>query len=241
MSLRIFNRGGTAADVVLPAKRRVIDWAFEHHDVRSFADLGGLWAVGGSYTFYALEHHEIERACLVDESYWTDDTRRRAAGHPQLELVQGDFSSEQTRDRIGPVDAVLLFDVLLHQVGPDWDEVLLRYAEIARVLCIVNPQWSGPETVRLLDLGPEAYLAAVPEQENHREVVRDPDAVHPAHGRPFRDVHEIWQWGIVDASLREVLEPLGYRLVYYENEGRWQDLERFENHAFVFARDRAAV
>jgi hypothetical protein len=225
-------------DVVLPLKRYVIDWAFARLPVRSFADLGGLWAVDGSYSFHALGHHEIERAYLVDEGYWTPATERRARSHPQLELVRGDFGAPPVRDRVGEVDAVLLFDVLLHQVAPDWDEVLALYAGVARCLCIVNPQWvGGTETVRLLDLGPEEYLASVPPQENHDEVVRRPDEIHPVHRRPYRDVHEIWQWGIRDETLVATLERLGFRQALYANEGSWNGLERFENHGFVFFRD----
>lgn len=227
-------------DVVLPLKRQVIDWAFEHLPVRSFADLGGLWAVNGSYSFYALEHHEIERACLVDEGYWTKPTQRRARAHPQLELVRGDFGSEAVRDRVGQVDAVLLFDVLLHQVAPDWDEILALYAPVTRCFCIVNPQWVGSaETVRLLDLGAEQYLASVPPQPNHDEVVQRPDELHPVHDRPYRDVHEVWQWGIRDEALAAALGRLGFRQAFYENEGAWNGLERFENHGFVFLRDDA--
>jgi hypothetical protein len=133
---------------------------------------------------------------------------------------------------------VLLFDVLLHQVRPDWDEVLALYAGGAGAFCIVNPMWAaGPDTVRLVDLGAEEYLASVPPQDNHEHALAHLDEPHPEHGRPWRDVHEIWQWGIVDADLRAALERLGFRMVYYENVGAWRGLERFENHGFVFARD----
>ncbi len=227
-----------ADDVVLPVKRRVVDWAFARLPVRSFADLGGLWAVNGSYTFHALAHHEVERAVLVDEGYWTESTQRRADRYPQLQLVQGDFGRPEVRDRVGEVDAIFLFDVLLHQVAPDWDEILALYAPMTRCFCIVNPQWThGPDTVRLLDLGDEEYLASVPPQPNHHEVLARPDAIHPDHGRPYRDVHEIWQWGIEDRSLIAALESLGFRIVYYENAGRWGELERFEDHGFVFIRE----
>ena len=223
-----------------PIKRRVIDWAFARTGARSFADLGGLWAVNGAYTFHALEHHQVERGCLVDEAYWSDAATRSARRHPQLELVQGNFGDPAIRDRVGEVDAVFLFDVLLHQVGPDWDEILAMYAESARCLCIVNPQWTaGPETVRLVDLGREEFIASVPAQSNHDELFDRLDEIHPDHGRPHRDVHEIWQWGIVDEDLVGRLADLGFALAYYENLGPWQGLERFENHGFVFLRDPA--
>jgi len=105
----------------------VIERAFERCRVRSFADLGGVWAVDGGYTFFALERFDIERAYLVDEDH-TDAVRERAEGFTGLELVTANFGARTTADRLGSVDAVILFDVLLHQVAPDWDEILELYA-----------------------------------------------------------------------------------------------------------------
>jgi hypothetical protein len=116
-------RGRPDAPPLHPIKLRVIDAAFERGDVRSVADLGGVWAVDGGYTFHALERHEPERAVLVDESV-TPATAERARRHPQLEIVEGGFGDPAIAERVGRVDAVIMFDVLLHQVDPDWDEVM---------------------------------------------------------------------------------------------------------------------
>lgn len=217
-------------------KLRAIDAAFDRGDVRSVADLGGIWAVDGGYTFHALERHAPERAVLVDESV-TPATRERARRHPQLEIVEGNFGDPAVAERVGTVDAVILFDVLLHQVAPDWDEVMRMYAERARYLIVVQPQYvGGSETVRLLDLGRERYLELVPDVPEHHEVWTRMDEYLPERGRPYRDVHNIWQWGITDRDLRARAEALGLGLVYYEDNGTWQDRAAFGNHAFVFRR-----
>jgi hypothetical protein len=138
---------------------------------------------------------------------------------------------------VGEVDVVLLFDVLLHQVKPDWDEVLRAYASRARAVVIVNPQYvAGTETVRLIELGRAEYERLVPHTSIHDEAWADLDAIHPSHGRPWRDVHEIWQWGIVDPDIDEVCRSMGLALSYWENAGSWQGLEAFEHHAFVYTR-----
>jgi hypothetical protein len=215
----------------------VIERAFERARAGSFADLGGVWAVDGGYSLHAMQRPGVARGCLVDDEI-TDATRRRARRFGELTLIAGNFADPAIRDRVGPVDVVLLFDVLLHQVAPDWDEVLEMYAPLTRGFAVVNPSWvGGEETVRLLDLGREEYLASVPPQDNHERVFDRMWEMDPAHGRIHRDVHEIWQWGIVDDSLRAKMEDLGFRLVYYENEGSWRGLDRFENHAFVFLRE----
>jgi hypothetical protein len=68
------------------------------------------------------------------------------------------------------------------------------------------------------------------------EAWRRGDEIHPTYGRPWRDIHEIWQWGIVEDDLRRLCEGLGFELMCYENGGRWPGLTRFENHGFVYAR-----
>lgn len=217
-------------------KLRAIDAAFDRGDIRSVADLGGIWAVDGGYTFHALEQHRPDRAVLVDE-HVTDRTRARASDFPQLEIVEGNFGDPAVASRVGDVDAVLLFDVLLHQVAPNWDEVMRMYAERARYLVVVQPQYVlGDETIRLLDLGRERYLELVPDVPEHHEVWTRMDEYLPARGRTYRDVHNIWQWGMTDADLRRHAGSLGLELVYFENAGMWQDREAFENHGFVFRR-----
>jgi hypothetical protein len=210
-----------------PAKLRAIDAAFADGEARSFADLGGVWAVDGGYAFHALERHGAERAVLVDE-HLSEAVRERARGFPALELVEGDFGDPAVAERVGEVDAVLLFDVLLHQVAPDWDEVLAAYARRARRLVVVQPQYvAGAATVRLPDLGRERYLELVPDLPLHHALFERPE---------LRDAHEVWQWGITDADLRARAADLGFELAHFENAGTWQDREAFETHAFVFRR-----
>jgi hypothetical protein len=86
----------------------------------------------------------------------------------------------------------MLFDVLLHQVKPDWDEVLALYAKYARTFLIYNRQWTGEKSVRLLDLGRGEYFRNVPHSpaEPPYDTLFDKlDETHPEHGRPWRDAH----------------------------------------------------
>lgn len=221
-------------------KLRVIDATFERFGVKSVADLGGVWAVDGGYTFYVLEKWWPKRAFLVDE-YPTEAVARRAADHPSLTLIRGDFASRETVRAIGPIDAVLLFDVLLHQVAPDWNEILEMYSEIANVFVIVNPMYvRSARTIRLLDLGRDEYLETVPDLAKHHEAFERMDDVVPGSDRPYRTSRDIWQWGIVEEDLRETMATLGYSVAYFENAGQWRDLPAFENHAFVFWRDQGS-
>lgn len=232
------GRAGRAARVVQPSlqplKLRALERAFSRTGGRSFADLGGVWAVEAGYTFHVLDHHRPDRAVLVDSGI-TDAVRDRARARPELRLLHADLALEETAQEVGEVDVVALFDVLLHQADPDWEEVLGRYARRARAVAVVQPQWTGERTVRLLELGRESYLDNVPAEQIPIDFDRLDD-IHPRYGKPVRDIHEIWQWGITDDDLVRAAGAEGLRLVYFEDDGRWGDLRAFASRAFVFLR-----
>jgi len=222
-------------------KQRAIDAAFERVGAKSFADLGGVWAVEAGYTFYALARHPVERAVLVDTGI-TDAVRQRAQRDHRLRLLEASFGAVETPSEVGVVDAVFLFDVLLHQADPDWKEIIRRYAAHTKAFVIVQPQYvAGPDTVRLLDLGRARYEELVPHTPVHDAAWERLDETHPKYGKPWRDIHEIWQWGIVDADLDGVCRAEGFELCHYENAGPWNGLAGFENHAFVYVRDAGST
>ena len=106
-------------------------------------------------------------------------------------------------DEIGEVDAIMLFDVLQAWSDPDWDQVLELYAPATSCFVIANPQWEGAgATIRLIDLGREKYLEAVPPWAAHLELFDRLDAWDVAAERREGDAIEVWQWGITDADLR---------------------------------------
>jgi len=60
--------------------------------------------------------------------------------------------------------------------------------------------------------------------------------VHPEYKKPWKDIHNIFQWGITDDDLRSTMDGLGYCEAHYKNHGRFSDLPAFENHAFIFVK-----
>lgn len=221
-------------------KLRAIDAAAAAGPFRSLADLGGVWAVNGGYSLYALDRHRLGRAVICDFEF-TEPLLERAKRDPRVELVRGDFTSAETARRVGDVDALLMFDVLLHQVDPDWDVVLDRYAGSAATIVLAGPWWNGPETVRLLELGRDRYLENVPIRHYHEPIMDRLDEEQEGRGRPWRDSHDIWQWGITDADLRRRMADHGFRLAHHEHAGPWQDLPGFDDRAYVFVSERSGV
>ena len=220
-------------------KINLIKFAFSRFDLHSFADLGGVWRVDGGYTFYTLDKNDVSAATLVD-THPTDEFKRRAQEFPQLKVITGNFGDEVIARKVGDKDVIFLFDVLLHQVSPDWHSILEMYAGQTRCFLIYNQQWVGSEqTVRLLELGEEEYFKNVPlgpTEKPYDNLFQKLDEKHPDHDRPWRDVLHIWQWGITDADLIAKIESLGFRLQFFKNCGQCGRLENFENHAFVFTK-----
>ena len=146
---------------------------------------------------------------------------------------------------VNEVDCLMLFDVLLHQVKPDWNEVLENYATKTKVFLIYNQQFTGAQTVRLLDRGKEWYFRHVPHAPNSLKAYVDlfekPDEPDPRYsdGRTYRDMHDVWQWGITDHDLKRVMQELGFQVVYERDCGWWSGLEEIKNKAFIFESRRA--
>jgi len=220
-------------------KLKLIDFAFSQctPTPTSFADLGGVWNVNGAYTFYTLKQYDVTKSFLVDTNF-TDVVLRNSRPLNRLKLLEGNFGEEIIAKQIDKIDAIFLFDVLLHQVKPDWNEVLELYSKRTNYFVIYNQQWTaGEDTVRLLDLGRDEYFKNVPHDKNHPTYIALFDKMnemHPQHKRIWRDIHNVWQWGITDRDLTSTMDNLGFKLQFSKNCGRFGRLPNFEDHLFIF-------
>lgn len=219
-----------------PIKVGAIELAHRRFGLRSFADLGAVWAVNAGYSLHAAGLAGVKAVTVVDEDF-TAAATAAIDSRRNVRALRGNFGDPQIAERVGQVDAVLLFDVLLHQVKPDWDEILALYAPHTSVFVLAGPWYraEGP-SVRLLELGEQKYLETVIDQELNHGLFDRLDELNPARGRPWRDVHDIWQWGITDQDLRAQMRRHGFELGYYENHGSWRGLPAFTSAAYVFTR-----
>lgn len=222
-------------------KARLANYAINKHKATSFADLGACWGVNAGYTLHLLEENQIERAYVLDQTI-TERSRERGANFPQLAFVPGMLGEQGVIDSIPDVDALLMYDILLHQVNPDWDDFLTRWAQKARVLVIFNQMWmqEGP-TVRFIDRGREWYKANVYYTNEARldrwfDRHERPDE---GSGKKQKERHAFWQWGIKTGDLIEHVRTLGFRLDFFENHGRFGPSPHpwIQDEAFIFVRD----
>jgi hypothetical protein len=219
-------------------KLNLIDSVYNNHfpGAKSFVDLGGVWKVNAAYTIHTLKKPNIAAGTIIDMDC-PDGLKKKLNTYKNLNIIIGDFTDRRNIDAVGKVDVAYFFDVLLHQANPDWDEVLGRYAACCTCMVVYNQQFTqSEETVRLIDLPFEEYikLASDYRKEFSREVFDHKNEIHPEFNKPWKDIHNITQWGITDKSLRSVMQRLGFQEIYFKNYGIFIDLPAFENHAFVF-------
>jgi len=208
------------------SKLKLIDIALEKNKIQSFADLGGVWGVDGFYTFYILSQREISKAYIIDD-HFTKKVINQTINYPQLQLIQGDVRFPETFQNIDKVDLILLFDVLLHQVN--WQQVLSFCTERAEVLAVYNPQLHGEKSLRLLDLGEEAYFNLVPHAK------KGPYYQDLFTANEERDSPAVWQWGICDADLMDTLTKLDFQSICSLDGEYWPN-KSFRSKGFVFQR-----
>jgi hypothetical protein len=226
-------------------KKQLIDYTFRHCNPvpASFADLGGIWNVDGAYTFYTLRKYGAKCAFLVDTNF-TDSSIEKGRAESNLKLLPGNFGEESVADQIGMVDAIFLFDVLLHQVKPDWNEILENYSKRTNYFLVYNQQWiRSDKTVRLIDLGRDEYFKNVPIDKEHptyKALFDKMYEIHPQHKRIWRDIHNVWQWGITDHDLLRTMWSLGFEMQYFKSCGRFGSLPNVENHAFLFQKTQSS-
>lgn len=231
---------------LVPTKLALIEHAHQLTKFRSFADLGGVWRVNAGYSFHTLENYDLDLATIVDFRF-TPEVIDRAKEFPNLNILKGNFGSPEVPLQLGQVDAILFFDVLLHQVTPDWDEMIEMYAPHTNCFIVYNQQLVNEDaTRRLTDLSFEQYLDYAPyrdliesDPERRRLLERlflTPDEIHPVYQRPMKDIFEYWQWGITDADLTAKMKTFGFELVHFVNDGQFGHLKNCENHGFVFVK-----
>ncbi len=221
-------------------KKDLVDYGCSLMPVKRVAELGCIWGVDGFYGRYIAETYKPEKVFMAD-AIWNDNARNLCKAFPQIEMIEGDFTRPEMPARIGPVDVVVLFDILLHMVAPDWDAVLRMYAPYTQAFWIVNRQFTAsPITVRLMDLGKEEYFRNIPHKADHptyKMVFDKLNEVDPRFNKIHRDVMYVWQWGITNHDLIDTMDRLGFELQYLQQHpAHSKHAPNFENVGFIFKR-----
>jgi hypothetical protein len=224
---------------IRPHKAELLRLAIRKHNITSFADLGGCWGVHAGYALDALASHPSIARAYVADRYVTALSRERGAREARLEFVTGLINDPALIDPFPTVDALVMYDILLHQVDLDWDAFLAAWAAKTRVLVVYNQMWVGEgPSVRFVDRGCDWYLANV--HYSSAAAIEawfdDLDGVDQRIGRRKRDAFFFWQWGITRDDLIAHVERLGFSLDYFQDYGVFADRPLIRNQGFVFVR-----
>jgi hypothetical protein len=205
---------------LVPDKRAFVDYACVELGIRSIADLGGaLCDPPGGYSFYAMEKYLVPAVYLADQ-HIPEELAVGANNHPGFHLIRGSAGSEVVSEQIPVVDAIFLFDILIHCVKPDWDQLLEKYAGRTTWFFVSNIMYMDfDRTVRLIDLGEEEYFDCVPSFHRNQAPWTDLfpklDEPYPDDpSRTYRDCMNFYQWGITDNDLIGTMRRLGFDLYY---------------------------
>jgi len=192
------------------------------YGIRSFADIGACYGVNGAYSFYLLDNvPEIKQSYIID-GVVTQATRERAATYPNAQLITGLFNDPSFIEKTPNVDAVIMYDILLHQVDLNWDEFLTAWSKKTRVFVIYNQMWTmHPHTVRFIEFGKDWYQKWVmcPRSEVLDRWFELHDVADPETGRLQKDLFNYWQWGITKDDLVAHVESLGFKLQFMQDYG----------------------
>lgn len=219
-----------------PFKASLIEIAVETFGMKSIVDVGGCFGVHGGYAFHALECG-VERAMILDGSI-TELTQERAGKYPGVTLKTMDLGDRREIALLPHCDAAIIYDVLLHQVDPDWDEFLRLYAAKADTLIVYNQDYAGKETFRFVDKGLKWYLEQEFAKFYGKKSIVDWFAAHqerdPGSGKRKKDIHGFWQWGITYMDILRVAYEQGFQLEYFVNDGARFFGNGITCHGYIF-------
>jgi len=229
---------------VVAHKAALIKKAYKHRPFRSFADLGACWGVNAGYAIYArkLCGSDFDRAFIVDQII-TSISRDRVSKWDNFFPVQAILGSAEARTKVGPVDALIIFDILLHQANPDWRQFLKDWlAQTKQTVIVYNQNWFKDATsVRFFERGPEWYLknvVYVVGEPKVREWFANPYRFIPEEGVNAKDSFHFWQWGITPADLIDEFQKNGFDLVSVDTFNAWGGHPWIINQGLIFGRSQ---
>ena len=155
--------------------------------------------------------------------------------------LEGPLGLDATVEAVGKVDALIIFDVLLHQVNPNWDEFLKKWLRNASAAIIYNQNWvKTSDTVRFVDVGVEWYLRNVyfnNDEQRLRAWFDEHKQLNLEQGKPQRDIHNWWQFGIALTDLVRVARESGFSLRYLNSWNTYHNFPWIVDQGMIFIRE----
>ena len=91
-----------------------------------------------------------------------------------------------------------------------------------------------------MDLGFEEYFKLVPFEKEHplsQNLINKTYEINPNHGKIWRGIHHVFQWGITVNDLLDKMKRMNFELLYHECLGKFSYSDSFEDYAFIFKKN----
>ena len=218
---------------IINHKLQILNWLGKNYNIKTSIDFGGIWNVDGFYTKHMHETYSLNKSTIVDR-FWPSDLKEKLdlIGIECADCLFSDFDFENKS-----YDVCILFDVLLHQVIPDWRNFLGRISKHCEFIVIYNPQWLRRTSCRLTDLDDRQYFMEIPHEpceDPYNYYTNNRQGKCSYAGVQIKDSFRLWQWGITNLDLINAMHNYGFQLIYLKNYFGWTQLKNFQNYGFIF-------
>jgi hypothetical protein len=194
--------------------QKKVDLVIGATGTKSLRDFGGLYLVHGRYLLEPAIALDAEFASMIDitpRPEFEDQVQLAKQKNPKLtvEFIRADFRELNLYQQLKPVDASILFEVLLHQ--ENYIGILDQVSRITKnYICIAQPclpdaAFELPGCATLLQFWPEEL------KDEYRQGV-----MWPKEPRADAFTTRYWMWGHTASHLVSCLHGLGWRLEYGE-------------------------
>ena len=224
---------------IKPFKADLIHRAIDKFNINTIADIGSCWGVHGGYIFDAINYDHNIKGIIVDGKI-TDNTKSTAQKYNNIILIEGGLGEDNIINKIGKVDATIMFDILLHQANPDWNIFLKKYLSISRIIIIYNQFIeNASNSIRYIENGLNWYLENVPHhgEQKVREWFHQHELYNSEQKCLVKNIHNFWQWGITIPDFIELIYKNDFKIDYLCNYGPWNaDYQHIINYGIIITK-----
>ena len=189
---------------------------------KSFADIGCMWGVNGSFSFLAEEAGATAIKALDvfgPTPEFEEEKRRRSS---QVEFILGNVTDLEIVRALAPVDVVFCAGVLYHHPSP-FDLLVSLRAMCSETLILRTS--TIPEVKGLRNAA--VYFPMLPEKERKLWNLKSLGVVYQAGISEAFDPEQgygNWFWGMTPSCLESLLRTAGFRTVHRMPEAFAQTL-----------------
>jgi len=176
-------------------------YAFE----KSFADIGSMWRVNGSFSFLA-EKSGAKKVISVDLYKTEEFINRKKELNSRIEFIQGDIHQDETINKITPCDVIFCSGVLYHSPNPI--QLLSQIKKICKetfiLVTMVIPEISGRKNTSVF------YPFLSDNQKKYWNLPNTPISISDKYYTENPYIN--WYWGFSPSCVESMLKCVNFEI-----------------------------